>query len=63
MDMDTSPSNLNPEDLTVREQFRRYGYTFQFFFFLFNISLGPVWLYYIYIYVHILSRIDEGKSF
>ncbi|XP_050285222.1 nuclear pore complex protein NUP107 isoform X2 [Quercus robur] len=25
MDMDTSPSNMNPKDLTVREQFRRYG--------------------------------------
>ncbi|KAL4625298.1 hypothetical protein ACB092_05G015500 [Castanea dentata] len=25
MDMDTSPSNMNPNDLTVREQFRRYG--------------------------------------
>nr|XP_023897708.1 nuclear pore complex protein NUP107-like [Quercus suber]POE54269.1 isoform 3 of nuclear pore complex protein [Quercus suber] len=25
MDMDTSPSNMNPNDLTVREQYRRYG--------------------------------------
>ena len=40
MDMDTSPSNMNPEDLTVREQFRHYGYTLHYY----NISIPPIFL-------------------
>ena len=76
MDMDASPSNMNPKDLTIREQYRRYGYTSHYhisipsFFFVLKIFLGfervlQMLLGYMkFCIIYILqSRIGERESF
>ena len=78
MDMDTSPSHMNPKDLTVREQFRYYGYTSHYhisippFFFVLKIFQGlkesnkcfwDILSFALYIYIYFkVEQVKENHS-